>query len=248
MRAHQLAQITRLKRRPTDHHLVEQAGQRVHIGRRSHRSPGEPFRRHVGAGSDQHARHRDAGLAPDVGDAEIHQIGEVIRGEQHVLGLDIAVHQAVGVRGVQGRGHLRDDRDRPVRGQGAIGAQQFLDAGALDQTHVDEQDAVDLAEIVDRDHVRLLQAGRHPGLTPEPLLKTRVRGDLGTQQLDGHHAFLDRVVGPVDLPHATDTDQRLQLVRSEPGAEARGTRGRGHCAILSGCAMPPAGAGTRSSR
>ena len=248
MGAHQLAQVTRLVGWPADQHLVEQAGQGVHIGGRSDRAAGEPLRCHVGARPDQHARHRDAGLAPDVGDAEVHQVGEVVGGEQDVLGLDVTVHQAVGMGGVQRRGHLRDDRGGPRRGQWAVGPQQLLDAGALDQPHVDVEHTVDLAEIVHRDHVRFLQPRRHPGLTPEPLLEARVCRDLGAQQFDRHHAFLDRVVGAVYLAHSTDTDQRFQLVGSEPGAEARGTRGRGHCAILSGCTKPSGRGGQRSSR
>ncbi len=37
--------------------------------------------------------------------------------EQHVAGLDVAVHQAVGMRGVQGGRGLARDRARPRRAQ-----------------------------------------------------------------------------------------------------------------------------------
>ena len=56
-----------------------------------------------------------ARLAAAVGDAEVDEVGEVVGGEQHVLRLDVAVHEAVGVRGVQRGGDLADDRRGPRR-------------------------------------------------------------------------------------------------------------------------------------
>jgi len=44
-----------------------------------------------------------------MGDPEVDQIGEVVGREEDVLRLDVAVHQAVGVCGVQCGSHLRDD-------------------------------------------------------------------------------------------------------------------------------------------
>ena len=89
-------------------------------------------------------------------------------------------------------------------------------------------DSVDVAEVVHRDDVRFLQPRRHPRLAPETLLVARVRGHLRAQQLDRHHALLDGVVGAVHLTHAADTDQRLQLIRPESGAQPRAAMRGGH--------------------
>ena len=89
-------------------------------------------------------------------------------------------------------------------------------------------DSVDVAEVVHGDDVRFLQPRRHPRLAPEALLVARVCGHLRAQHLDRHHALLDGVVGAVHLAHPTDTDQRMQLVGPESGAQPRATVRGGH--------------------
>ena len=148
--------------------------------------------------------------------------------EQDVLRLDVAVDQAVGVRGVQSSRHLRDDRRRSSRLQRPVGPQLVLQAGALDQTHVDVERSVDVAEVVHRDDVRFLQPRRYPRLAPKAFLVARIRGHLRAQQFDGHRALPDGVIGAIHLTHAADTDQRVQLIRPESGAQPRGALRGGH--------------------
>ena len=62
--------------------------------------------------------------------------------------------------GVERRGDLREDRGGPARWQRSR-LEDRLEVGAVDVSHVDEQHAVDLAEVVDRDHVGFVQAGSH---------------------------------------------------------------------------------------
>ena len=47
-------------------------------------------------------------------EAEVAEVG-VVAGDQDVGGLDVAVHEPGGVRGVERRRHLRDDLRRPLR-------------------------------------------------------------------------------------------------------------------------------------
>ena len=114
-------------------------------------------------------------------DPEVDEIREVIGGEQHVFRPDAQVHQPGGVRGVQRPRHLGGDR-RGARGfQRSPLAQQVLEAAALDQVHVDEQHAVDLAEVMHREDMRLLQARRDRTLAPKALLEAGFGGHLGRQ-------------------------------------------------------------------
>ena len=53
------------------------------------------------------------GSAGGAGDAEIHQIGEVVVGDQDVFRLDVAVRDAAGMRGVQRGGDLAHDGNCP---------------------------------------------------------------------------------------------------------------------------------------
>src|SRR3978361_2561228 len=96
-------------------------------------------------------------------DAEVDQVDVVLPagggGQQDVGGFDVAVHQAVGVRGVQGTGDLGHDVHGPGRGKPTVLREQSGQIGTFDQAHVDEQLAVDLAEVVDRDDVRFPQPG-----------------------------------------------------------------------------------------
>ncbi len=109
-------------------------------------------------------------------------------------------------------------------GSAPIDPQLVLQAGTLDQAHVDVEHPVDVAEVVHRDDVRFLQSRGDAGFAPKTLLKALVRGHLGAKQLDRHQTLSDGVVGAVHLAHAADADQRLELIRSESGTHASARR------------------------
>ncbi len=84
------------------------------------------------------------------------------------------MRDAGGVRGVQCRRDLTDDRDRPFRRHGTAAAEHGAQVGSVDQPHVDVEVAVDLAVIMDRHDVRLLQPTRGSGFTLQPFPENRV--------------------------------------------------------------------------
>ena len=120
------------------------------------------------------------------------------------------------VRGVEGRGDLRDERDRPPAGERSVLGEERTEVPALDQAHVEEQPAVDLAVVVDRDDVRLPEPRDELGLGPEPGLELLVRGEPGRQPLHRHQSLVDGVVRAVHLAHAAPADQLLEAVGAEP--------------------------------
>ena len=111
-------------------------------------------------------------------DAEVDEVDEVLAAvvdaDQHVGRLDVAVHEALGVRRVQRAGHLAHDPDSARRRQRALPREHLGEVGAVDQPHVDVELAVDLAVVVDRDDVRLGQPRGDLGLAAEPRLELRV--------------------------------------------------------------------------
>ena len=107
----------------------------------------------------------------------------VAAGEQHVGGLHVAVYQPVAVCGVQRRGHLRDHVHGAHRVEPVLAGQQGGEVRAVDEAHVDEQPAVDLAEVVDGHDVRLAQPRRDLRLAPEPGREPGIARELRGQQL-----------------------------------------------------------------
>ena len=89
------------------------------------------------------------------------------------------------------------------------------EALAIDVAHVDEEAAVDLAPVVDRDHVSVDEPGGDLGLALEPDPVLRIGTQFAAQQLERHDAFPPRVVCPVDLAHAAPAEQDLQPIRPE---------------------------------
>ena len=89
------------------------------------------------------------------------------------------------------------------------------EVAALDQPHVQVEQAVDLAVAVDRHHVRIVEPGRGLRFAPEPLLEDRVLGEMVRQHLERDDAIGLGVVGPVDLAHTAPADQLLQLIVPE---------------------------------
>jgi hypothetical protein len=81
------------------------------------------------------------------------------------------VHQAAGVRGVQGAGHLSHDRHRAGQVQAALTPQQGGQVGAVHVPHGDVEQPAGLVGVVDRDDVGVLDAGGDGGLAQEAAAK-----------------------------------------------------------------------------
>jgi hypothetical protein len=79
-----------------------------------------------------------------------------------------------------------------------------------------------IAELVDRDDVRVLEAGRRPGLAEEAFPHPGLRQDVRQHGLEGDDAVEDRVPGLVDRAHPTAAKLGENLVLADP------VRVRGH--------------------
>ena len=161
--------------------------------------------------------------------AEVRQVDVLLAvrvGDQDVRRLDVAVHEAAGVRGVEGVGDARHDARRAPGGNplGRLG-DQVLEARPLDEAHRDEELTVVVAGAVDRDDVGVLQARGGEGLAHEQLAQAGVARALGRDQLERDGASELGVEGPVDDAHAADSGQRLDGVPGDDRAR-RHTGGR----------------------
>src|SRR5262249_27221053 len=90
---------------------------------------------------------------------------------------------------------------------------------------------VDLRQLVDRDDIRMVQAGRAPGLAQEPLGILTGLASAQARDLDGHDPSQLAVPGPEDDPEGTPANllQERELAERLPcrrRAESRRRSGR----------------------
>ena len=202
--------------------MVEQAAERVDVGPRVDAAALDLLRRDVVDRADDVARLGQLRLrALDaLGQAEVGEEGGAAL-DQDVGGLDVAVDEPHAVRGVERRGDLAADVDRPVRAQAALAAQHGGEVGALDVLHREVEQPVLLAGVVDRDDVRVLQRGGDPRLAVEALAEPGGLGELRGDDLDGRAAAQVDVLGPVDQAHAAAADPLLDLVARDDSTQVR---------------------------
>ena len=149
-----------LRKRPlARQRLVEHAAERVDVGRHADLVPLDLLRRRVVDSPDEepllcHLRSRE------LRDTEVRQEGAPARlVDEDVRRLDVAMHDLTRVRGVERSRRLSDDLECALGGELRLARDQRLQVVAFDVAHCDEEDAVDLARVVDRDHVRVLDRG-----------------------------------------------------------------------------------------
>jgi hypothetical protein len=120
------------------------------------------------------------------------------------------VHDARVVRDREGTGDLDQDVD-PLLGRDAGVADQRAQAPALDQLHHHVRRAVVLADVVDRNDVRVIELGHRAGLAHQPGPGLLLFGPL-VQHLERDPAIEPLVVGAEDAAHPPLADRILDPV------------------------------------
>jgi hypothetical protein len=87
--------------------------------------------------------------------------------------------------------------------------------GALDVAHCDVEPAVDLVEVVQRHHVRVIDCGGVAGLVHEPFAELRISAQRLTDDLERDGAAQPHVGGPVEHAHPTAADHAVDAVVAE---------------------------------
>ena len=197
---------------------IERRGEGEDVAASVHRVSARLLRRHVAWRAEDLAT---LGVLDRRRDAEVEQPGVAPGVEHDVARRDVAMHQpAATVRVGEGVRQLRAHvggqrrRERPR-------AQHLGQRRALDVLHRQEVDAVDQAQIVDRDDVRMTQADHGRGLAHEELHEARVARQLREDLL--HHQLLLEA-GESAQPCAEDArhPSARDLLVQEVVAEGRG--------------------------
>ncbi len=192
------------KRGPAREQGIKNRAQTVNVGRRRKSTSGLAglFGRHVRRRSHQTSGLCQFTIGPDsLGQAEVGHMRLVVLVQEDVGRLQVAV-QYPALMGVMERGG--GDRDDPGRGAGVSGefGEPLVEACTSDQLHAEIRQPLDLADLVDRDDLGMIQ------------LRNRLRLVLEPQQLGfgGKSARLDdlernfpvkrNLAGLVDNAHA----------------------------------------------
>ena len=136
-------------------------------------------------------------------------------GDEDVRGLDVAVHEAFLVRGIERLGDLGEQLDGSLRLERAVLGDELGEVVALDVAHGEEEDAVLLSRLVDGDDVRVVERGRDPRLAQEALAEALVLGELGGDHLEGDLAPEPRLLGAIDRAHSPSADEGLDPVAGD---------------------------------
>ena len=142
-------------------------------------------------------------------------------GDEHVRRLDVAVHEASRMSGVERLADLGEERDGSRRIERALGLQQGAEICALDVAHGDVEDAPRLPRVVDRDDVWMVDRRSQPRLAMEALAEALVLRQLRSKQLEGDLALEREILGEVDDAHAAPADDRVEAVAGELPPEQR---------------------------
>ena len=120
------------------------------------------------------------------------------------------MNEVVSVRGIQGLGDLADKVHGSLRRDPAVRLEQRADIGTVHQAHVNEELAIDLAEVMNGNDVRIPQSRSDVRFTPESLQVLLVTGQGFGQELEGDVPVTVCVVRLIDFSHSADTQQTTQ--------------------------------------
>ena len=159
-----------------------------------------------------------------LGQAEVGDVRFILAVEQNVRRLQVAMDDPMPVGMMDGPGDAAPiDRrvpagDRPAR-------QLAGQADPLDELHREEVLPIDLADLEDRDDVRVLQPRRRLGLGAEPLDVLVVREPARQDHLERHDPAQVHLPGAIDHAHTAAGDFGDQLIVAEPlGRRLEGAR------------------------
>ena len=139
--------------------------------------------------------------------------------QQDVLGLDIAVDDALAMGVIERARDLRRDAHRVGDRQLLLPRDPLPQRLAVHERHDVEEQAIGVAGVMQRQDVRMLQVGGGLDLLEEPV-GAHQGGEVRVQHLDRDLAIVLEVVGQIDRGHPAGTQLALDAVAAGEGAAA----------------------------
>ena len=225
-----------LERTTPAQHLVDDDAERELVAAKVHGPAGRLLGRHVPDRAEDHPGVCGRGVADRLGlrmrggrrrplrDAEVEDLHVPVGGQEDVLGLEIAVRDAAGVRGGEAAGDLPGQVQRPPEAERAgvervpqrLPAEELGDQVGHGPLGADVEDGEDVGMIERRGGARLHF---------ESAKAVRVGDELARQHLHRDVASQPRVVALVDLAHPAGAQQADDFIGSDARAWLEGQMG-----------------------
>jgi hypothetical protein len=120
------------------------------------------------------------------------------------------MHQPLVVRVLQGVAELLNDRQR-LRGRQRAALQEVTQVLAVDVFHGERVEPIAVAEIVDRDDVRMIEPGQGLGFAGEARREGSIAGHLRRQDFDSYQTIQLGLPRLVHRSHAALAEQCQEL-------------------------------------
>jgi hypothetical protein len=158
-----------------------------------------------------------------VGEAEVEHLHVPVRPDHHVLGLDVAVHDASTVRCAKRAGELACDVECPFYRQRR--RDEVTERPARDELlHHQQVAGIRFEDLVDRDDVRVIEGRRRPGLLEKAVGRHPGASCGSHHDLDGNQPIEAGVLGAIDLAHSSAPQQGVDPVLLTGRADHRAQR------------------------
>ena len=201
--------------------LVQDRSQGEEVCTPIRREPARLLGREVAHGAHQEARLRVrvggvAAVRPrQAGDPEVEDLDPPVRGEEDVVGLQVAVDDGAPVRGLEPVAHLDRELDRGSQGHRPA-LEALPEALALQELENEVGTPAGGADVEDGQDVRVGEGGDGSRLVLEAAEALGRGLRVGEDDLDRDVAAETGVVGAVHLRHSTGAQQLPDLVGPEP--------------------------------
>ncbi len=140
-------------------------------------------------------------LGDQLGQPEVQYLGLAARAHEDVGGLDVAMDDPLGVRGVERVGDLDAEIEDLLQLE-RLALDAVLERLAFQELHGDEALALVFADFIDGADVGMVERRGGARLALEARQRLLVAGDIFGQELERHHAAELGVLGLVDHAHA----------------------------------------------
>ncbi len=208
---------------PGEQFVHHDAG-RVDVGAGVGAGPGDLLGSQIRHGADDYAGPRLGVHGQRPGQAEVDHLEVTIRGDQHVLRLDVPVHDPGGVSGRQAGQQRHHDGQRLARREPAPLGEQVPQGPPGQVLHGQVRVMAVTALVEHRDHVGVREPRHRFGLADEPVDEVFVPRQVGVHDLERHPAIQADVDGAVHRRHAAERNQRLHPVAAVEQASDQGVR------------------------